>query len=513
MASSSVRSTGKNGTPPPPARVNGAAGRRRSSPPAETAPAAVLDPDDDDDDLDLTAANDAADLADAAEDTTGQTYKGNGEDFWEWLTRFSTDDWQFMMGYLYRTAPTIDRRAAGRPSNIRKYSVPFDQDTVMHDEGSGGYRLDLCRRNPSTGRSTRIAQHYFQIMNLDFPPRVPAGDWVDQPENDVWKWAKPKLEAAAQMAAIYPNGTPPDPNKIFDTVLSGIERLNSGKKDEKEGGSVAAAAITALSNMTTKMMEQQQARPADESSKVMLDFLKDELRETRKEMRELRESRKTEEKPKTLLEQIKEIVPAISEIRDIFGLKSKGAGTATNWGDVVTEVIDKLSENAPLIYDMVKGRNAEPGNIGAQWRLGPTKKAEPKPAAAAEGTSSTTTAAPPASEPAAAQEAELPEADQKKYQAILAKWGQLITNVAPFLVDHFRANLTGYEFRDWFISRQGMNNYSAFKLDVTAEDLTALAMLHATLNKMLQPPEKLLVFMTEFLTEPGAEPPGTVTEE
>jgi len=460
----------------------------------------VLDPPDDDDDLETaTVAEEAA---------SARTYRGKDEDFFDWLTQFTTDDWQFMMGYLYRTAPTIDRRAAGRPSNIRKYSVPFDQDTVMHDEGSGGYRLDLCRRDPSTGRSTRIAQHYFQIMNLDYPPRVPAGDWIEQPENDVWKWAAPKIAAAAQMAAIFPQGAPADPNKVFDTVLAGVERLrgagNSG------GDSVAAAAITALSAMTTKMMEQHGNKPTEDSaSKVMLDFLKDELRETRKEMRELRESRKTEEKPKGILDQLRDLMPVVGELKTFFGLK--GGGTAvTNWGDVVTEVIDKLSENAPLIYDMVKGRGGD-GAAAAQWRLDPPnrkKAAEPAAETAAPG-------AAPAADPAATGEGDgqMPEDEKKKYQGILSKWGQLITNVAPFLVDHFRANLTGYEFRDWFISRQGVNNYSAFRLDVTAVDLCELAQLHATLRAMLQPKDKLLVFLTEFMTEPGNEPAGTVSEE
>lgn len=156
MASSSVRSSVKNGPPPRNGRVNGAAGRQKAAPPADDAAIGLLDEDDDDELETATAAADAEATQEAAADDTGGTYKGKGEDFWEWLTQFSTDQWQFMMGYLYRTAPTIDRRAAGRPTNIRKYSVPFDQDTVMHD-----FR----------------GQHFVENANDRFPIRfVGAGD-------------------------------------------------------------------------------------------------------------------------------------------------------------------------------------------------------------------------------------------------------------------------------------------------------------------------------------------------
>jgi hypothetical protein len=498
LASSTVRAPEQ--TPP---RTRGTNGRARNSQATPAPPAPVLP--DEDDDLETTTVDQLREERAAS----GATYRGKDEDFFDWLTQFTTDDWQFMMGYLYRTAPTIDRRAAGRPTNIRKYSVPFDQDTVMHDEGSGGYRLDLCRRDPSTGRSTRIAQHYFQIMNLDYPPRVPAGDWIDQPENDVWKWAAPKIAAAAQMAAIFPQGTPADPNKVFDTVLAGVERLRGAGNNG--GDNVAAAAITALSNMTTKMMEQASTKGGeDPASKMMLTFLQDELRETRKEMRELRDARRNEEKPKGILEQLKDLAPVVTELKSFFGLK--GDKTApTNWGDVITEVIDKLSDNAPLIYDMVRGPRGEGSPAAAQWRLDTTK---PKAAAAeTPAGAGAQTAAPAPETPAGEGDGEMPAEQKKHFQAVLTKWGQLITNVAPFLVDHFRANLSGYEFRDWFISRQGVNNYSAFRLDVTAADLTELAQLHQTLRVMLQPREKLLIFLTEFMTEPGNEPPGTVSED
>src|ERR1700688_61489 len=126
-------------------------------------------------------------------------------DFWTDLANLTDDDWSRHIAYLYRLAPSIDRRSSGRPSNLRKYVTRFDLDDVMHEHGSGAYRVDLTRVDPTSGKSFRIAQHKFDIMNMDHPPRVPPGDWVDDPANAAWKWAVPAIEAAAQGGG-YPPG-------------------------------------------------------------------------------------------------------------------------------------------------------------------------------------------------------------------------------------------------------------------------------------------------------------------
>src|SRR5271156_5415184 len=48
------------------------------------------------------------------------------DDFWMKLSNYTPADWESMLAYLYRTAPSIDRRSGGRPVHLRKYARPFD---------------------------------------------------------------------------------------------------------------------------------------------------------------------------------------------------------------------------------------------------------------------------------------------------------------------------------------------------------------------------------------------------
>jgi hypothetical protein len=516
MATSQVR-TPEAPPPRPPGMANGRQKRAASPPPSSAAPPPA---EDDEEDLpyeQLTAESDAP----VVEGAQAQTFRpGSEEGFWEWLSGFSADDWQWMIGYLYRTSPKIDRRSNGRPINLTKYSNYFDADQVKREHGSGGYRMDLTRRNPVSGKYTRIAQYYFDVLDMDYPPKVPAGDWIDQPENDMWKWARPKIEQASALGGFpAPSAPPVDQNAIFNTILSGVKSLSDGNRGSD---GTAAAAITALGSITAKLLERDSHAPAeDRGTTLVISFLQDELRAQREEIRAMRAAPAAA--PKTLLEQIREIVPAVSEIKDVLGLKGTAARVSdTNWGDVLTEVIDKLSDHVPLFYEMWRGSQGQNGQPGAapsaRWQLPASEKranvVDAQPAAAQ-----------PAAQPAAAQPAapageqakeEVPTmaADKRaRYAAILKQWGGAIESVGPFMLDHFTAGLSGYTFRDWFISRKGIDVFSAFCRDVAPEDLTELAGLHAVLKIMMRPPEKVLQFFSEFLTAPGDEPPGAVIED
>jgi hypothetical protein len=87
----------------------------------------------------------------------------------------------------------------------------------------------------------------------------------------------------------------------------------------------------------------------------------------------------------------------------------------------------------------------------------------------------------------------------------IAKYGTLIQQCIPFLVDHFRAGMSGYDFRDWFISRHGMNWWASMRNDLKAEGLLAAAKYDPQLWSQLQPEETAQQFFAEFFTEQGDE--------
>src|ERR1035441_8592434 len=56
------------------------------------------------------------------------------------------DNWEDWCLYLYRLSPFTDHTVAGKNVSITKYAEPIDETRVMHDYGSGGYRIIANRR-------------------------------------------------------------------------------------------------------------------------------------------------------------------------------------------------------------------------------------------------------------------------------------------------------------------------------------------------------------------------------
>ena len=452
------------------------------------------------------------------------------EDFFDWLSQFSSDDWNNIILYVWRTAPTIDRRANGRVTNIGKYGHFVDMERIKLDHGSGGYRIDMCVRNPTGGRTTRLAQHYFQILDLDYPPRVPPGEWIEAPENEAWKWSKAAIETQA-----LTNGNPgTDPNKVFDTVLTGIERLSKG------GGGDNAAVMAAVLNSMTQMQQFMlaQADPAKQLAAIQtlvsamvpkntgapdqfVTFLQGELSNMRQEITAMRQA--ATKGAGSIVDQLQELFG----VAKLFGFKIPGAAGATkegetNWADVTDRVVDKLGDHVPLLIEAIRERNnPQAGGVSGFRIPGPTARPAATVAdqpAAAEATPTAETAAPAADGTPAAEGAQpvaqptiTPE-QQQRYQAILDTHGQLIKAVAPFMIDKFKQE-TGYDFRDWFIKRHGEVRWGALREQAGAQTLTDLAQMNDFLRIALAPPEKLLQFFNEFFTPVGEEPPGVTVED
>lgn len=452
-------------------------------------------------------------------------------DFWDWLTQFSADEWQNIIAYLWRAAPIIDRRAAGKATHVKKYATRFDLERIMQEEGSGQYRIDLCRTDPATTIQRRIAQHYFTILNLDYPPRLPHGDWLKDPDNAMWAWAEAALkkranEAAAAAADPAVTGPTPaaDPNTMFNTVLNGIRSLRGEQGDNSEIASTVLQIVQANQSQMVALMDPVKQletlqtllaaiRPDDTgaaaaaaaSNNLIVDVLREDLRETRKELREMRAQQHNATPAPSFVETLLADIPKLQQVASALGF-SRRAGSADagpDWGSVAVQVIDKLADHVPAMIDLWRASKETPGTIGAgNWNLNRT--AQPQ----------TTTAPAPnvTTQPAAASTAataaagpELSEEERTRLQTILVKYGKLIEAVAPFLVDQYRAGLTGYDFRDWFKSRHGALVWNALKTEVGAEQLCALAQQHPHLKAALAPPERLLAFLQDFFTEDGEE--------
>lgn len=441
------------------------------------------------------------------------------------MNNFSSDDWRFLQAYVYRTAPIINKR--GGEVNIGVYTNAFDQSEIMKTHGSGDYRIDVVQDSPEGGKRRRIRQFYFSIFHPDHPPKIPLGEWADDPRNEKWAWAK---ASTANGVTGQTSNTGMNPEALIRLVLDAVEkaRPNVSKEDQTN---LAGKIVSMVENNQAKLMEM--ADPSKQMQKVreLIDavnppgkgkddplyaMLLEDRRQARDEAKAERESNaKLIEKllnrpeppaPKGFLEQLIENEPALTRVRSFFG----GGNTTprTDWGQVVSDIGARLIEGiAPVAVALINRANAgaAAGQPGApSW---PPKK--PKQVAAAKATAEE----PEAAEAAAAAEPELemPEgvtltaAEQAQLMNSLQKYGAVIQQSIPFMVDQYRAGLSGYEFRDWFLSRHGLNWWTAMKGELKTEGLILAAKYDPELWKALQPESKARVFFTEFFTEPEEE--------
>jgi hypothetical protein len=252
--------------------------------------------------------------------------------------------------------------------------------------------------------------------------------------------------------------------------------------------------------------------PESNSSNLIVEILREELRDTRKELRDIRTS---SGQPKSLVEQIKEV----KELSDMLkGSRGNPSGSGVDWGQVIVQTAEKFAPALTMLTaNLLSPKSAAVGvpGTGPAW--------QPQPTASGPQTSSEIPAALAAVVPMSKKtEPDTPAGEQpseedmktagERITFVLQKHGATIQKCIPFMEDLFKTGQTGYDLRDWFISREGLIKWTELKNDCGAETLCALAQGNPLLRAMFQPPEKLLAFLTEFFTEHGAEPDGVVDD-
>jgi hypothetical protein len=93
---------------------------------------------------------------------------------------------------IYRLEPIIDRLRGSEFKYLTIYHEPVNEEKIKHDHGSGRYRLYLNFKAPAQ-QDKEIDQVEIDILDTNFPPKVPPGEWVDDPRNKKYAWAKPVM--------------------------------------------------------------------------------------------------------------------------------------------------------------------------------------------------------------------------------------------------------------------------------------------------------------------------------
>lgn len=451
----------------------------------------------------------------------------------ELMQRYPADEWEKKLSaYLYRLAPVIDRGKTGNYHNVQVYSKPVTQDEIMRATygGSGKYRLMLKRYDPATRITGLIREEDFSILNQDFPPCIPMGEWIDDDKNREWAWAKPQLQRIAADKATQPAPASAaaagitDP--IFSNVFTILERFMP-KQGAEQTQALATEVIATMREQHKEQMAAAQGKPDQLVSLVttiagvlrpaaaagegegggLLKIVMEELRESRAVNAKLMERLFTPPPaPRSLVSELKEMIELKSSIGSLFGRGNSGGGDGarrTDWGEVVARSVEKIVEEGPRYMHAIFTGKPPTRTIRANARPATT-------VAAAPGDD-------PNREPTPAEQEEIV---MQAIEQINEQYGGMFDDFTPELVKVFDRDLTGMDFRDWFIEEFGARVYSYLrKMDVRTI-LGVIELRKATAPEhlreqlaLLTPPAKLEKFILQFQSADDAPTYGDEEEE
>jgi hypothetical protein len=426
------------------------------------------------------------------------------EDFFLRLMGMTSDDWNQHVLYIYRLYPITDRRSSGKPIWIDKFSEAIDQGRIKGMYGSGVYRVELIQvKAGESGK--RIATSTFQILDTDYPPKVPAGDWVNDTRNADWEWCRPKLGPQI-------SGQGSTASDIADAVTRVIKETRPESNEKEQATMVTAFMEMAKSNqllmsqlmdpgrqlqVMTAMLALLPKAPERPAVDPLVTMLMDDRKAMREELSELRKMLAEKPSPKSWIETAMENEEMM---RRMFG-KGQSGPQLDGWAAVIDKAVDKIGPAVATV-----------GTLFAQRAM------MPQPPAQQNGRPPLQTQ--PAALPApVVQPAQPPEPQQAPaldaQQQLMNKYGPIIQQAFPFLIDHFK-DRDGYEFRDWFLSPMRFGNvaWDGMRREIGIDGFVhLLASMPPEIQQQLAPPEKFKQFMAEFFSDDDPPEGGGPDEE
>lgn len=443
------------------------------------------------------------------------------------LPHLTEEQWKNHVIYLYRMGPVTDRTGAGGPKYVCKYVSPIDEERIMREHGSGKYNVQLVESTGTGRNSSRYVFKYVcEIMNPEYPPKIPAGQWVDDPRNEEWKWCKDLVNGAAVTAA------PEDVGRIVASGLSRLEPHKSQSERDHLGSQIVELVKNSQADIQKLMDPERQlsymksiievmrppAAAPDNRSDKLVDMLLDDRKAAREENRELRTLIMQRPEAPSILDQIEKLEPVMDRLNKNGGTSDKTPAWLPPTLDIAKDVIKAMAPIGVAIAQHYFSRKqkeeaaAESLKTAAQRRAaGARPAAQPKPEPAA-------AAALPASQPHIEQPTEAeqqPEPTQQESEelqnmltpeamALAQKFGPIFQQFVPHMIDQFK-NHDGHYSRDFFIDRYGRNWYMEVHDELSLDMLVEFAKFHKPVWQMLQPEDKYRAYLKDFLTLPEPE--------
>lgn len=345
--------------------------------------------------------------------------------------------------YLYRIGPKMNKLLGGtRDVNLKRYDCAVDAEDIKKEFGSGYYHLRITKQNEK-GQRPEIDREDVRIIDLNFPPAVPPGEWVDDPANKEWEWARKiifkeseKVEQAPQAAIIDMLNKQADRQHQANLELQ--KQLNTKpEKDPQEKGLIQE--MFAVLREALKPPPPQPLpppAPPDPFREMMATFFMEKL--------------KAAEVPvvaKDPLDEIDRIITAKGKLENLGGKGHRGG--MEGWQEFTIECVKGL---VPIVQPFAQ--------VGAAIMMDAQRRSaaqQPQPAAQAQ----------PQPQP---QEPEILKEITPEPQPAAAPGPQLVKKEPTFqdfanelLATVGRAG-TGYQLGDWFIEHFGEQQFKSIRV-------------------------------------------------
>lgn len=438
--------------------------------------------------------------------------------FFPRLTKFSPAEWERTMLYVYRLAPITDRMATGnRAKYISKYGQPIDEETILKDHGSGSYRITL-NQTDKDGRGICLDRIEIEIENVKYPPVVPIGEWVDDPRNKRWAWARTGANAPPSAHQPAPPAGP--------TIGELIQGVKSLKELTKEAAPPPAPPAPDPAEQFAKNVESvskiiEMAKPAPVPAppapdNTMEKFLLTELTAERAANREL--MGKLLDRANTPA-----AIPPPDPLKDLAmdllkkRLEKLDEPTAA---EAATERASRMSGNQELTVEIIKYLAPVAEKALTFFTMANTAQAPPpRPAAARPAPTPDAPAVEPPQQQATPTQTDAPPPTAEQLDPRKAVLNFILSYVTPTLLSYLEAG-DGEGFASWFCSSSIPIPKSHFPIPGTeahkfAKQLGRLAIMDAyktnpDLYRQIAPnteaEERFIRFLDEFLAyDPDAE--------
>jgi hypothetical protein len=297
--------------------------------------------------------------------------------------------------YVYCLEPICNLKMSGESKYLVKSSEPIlDEDSIMHDYGSGKYRLMLVYRKPGTDQSDQVDQTEIEIYNPKYPSKIPVSAWLNDSRNDRW-------------AALMPK---PAAEKTGQTdLLETLQTFNQIRNDLKEEVKPAPASddigkFTGMVNAVASILPKPATTTDNKMLETVVSLLQSQIAASNLEAQQLRTQvfqmitdRKNEKPETSSLDVVKSFIneadTLIPKLKGLFSSATDGVSSVVRrkwWEELLIQAVPPVIQGAtPLMQAMAaralapRQTNGTPPAVAPSTALVPTGAAAPAAALSA----------------------------------------------------------------------------------------------------------------------------------